>query len=176
MSTVSRGFRGRRRPSAELPPGQYLVEDFPVLSAGPTPDIDLADWELAITSETDEQRRWDWAGFRALPSEQVTVDLHCVTHWSKLGTTWEGVSLDTLLDRDLAIATLCRWLHGGRPDTADGHLVAAKSGTSAGLPPPNWQIPARSDSPAAGAAPPCPGVQGCPGLVRRGAASRPASD
>jgi DMSO/TMAO reductase YedYZ molybdopterin-dependent catalytic subunit len=97
MGTVSRGFRGRRRPTAELPPGQYLVEDFPVLSAGPTPDIDLQDWEFAITSETDEQRRWDWAGFRALPSEPVTVDLHCVTHWSKLGTSWEGVSLDTLL-------------------------------------------------------------------------------
>jgi hypothetical protein len=56
MSTVSRGFRGRRRPSAELPPGQYLVQDFPVLSAGPTPDIDLGDWELTITSETGEQR------------------------------------------------------------------------------------------------------------------------
>jgi len=99
MGTVSRGFRGRReRPSAELPPGQYLVEDFPVLSAGPTPSVDLADWELVITSETDEQRRWDWTAFRALPSEQVTVDLHCVTHWSKLGTTWEGVPLDTLLD------------------------------------------------------------------------------
>ena len=92
MGTVSRGFRGRRRPSVELPPGQYLVEDFPVLSAGPTPDIDLADWELAIASETDEQRRWDWDGFRALPSEQVAVDLHCVTHWSKLQTSWEGVS------------------------------------------------------------------------------------
>ena len=76
MSTVSRGFRGRRRPTAELPPGQYLVQDFPVLSAGPTPSIDLADWELAITSETDEQRRWDWDGFRNLPSEPVTVDLH----------------------------------------------------------------------------------------------------
>ena len=48
MSTVSRGFRGRRRPSAELPPGQYLVEDFPVLSAGPTPSIDLEDWEFVI--------------------------------------------------------------------------------------------------------------------------------
>jgi hypothetical protein len=75
-----------------------MVEDFPVLSAGPTPSIDLADWELAITSETDEQRRWDWDGLRALPSEQVTVDVHCVTHWSKLGTMWEGVSLDTLLE------------------------------------------------------------------------------
>ena len=92
MSSVSRGFRGRRRPSAELPPGQYLVEDFPVLSAGPTPSIDLEDWELVITSETDEQRRWDWDGFRALPSEPVTADLHCVTHWSKLATTWEGVA------------------------------------------------------------------------------------
>jgi DMSO/TMAO reductase YedYZ molybdopterin-dependent catalytic subunit len=75
MGTVSRGFKGRRRPSAEPPPGQYLVEDFPVLSAGPTPSINLADWELTIISETDERRRWDWAGFQALPSEPVTVDL-----------------------------------------------------------------------------------------------------
>jgi YD repeat-containing protein len=99
MGTVSPGFKGRgRRPSAELPPGQYLVEDFPVLSAGPTPDIDLQDWELTITNETGEQQRWDWNGFRNLPSEPITVDIHCVTHWSKLGTTWEGVSLDTLLE------------------------------------------------------------------------------
>jgi hypothetical protein len=80
MSTVSRGFRGRGlRPSVELPPGQYLVEDFLVLSAGPTPSIDLEDWELAITSETDQQRRSTWQEFHALPSQQVTVDLHCVT-------------------------------------------------------------------------------------------------
>jgi hypothetical protein len=59
---------GRRRPTAELPPGQYLVEDFPVLSAGPTPSIDLEDWEFTVTSETAEQRRWDWAAFQALPS------------------------------------------------------------------------------------------------------------
>jgi DMSO/TMAO reductase YedYZ molybdopterin-dependent catalytic subunit len=97
MGTVSRGFKGRR-PSAELPPGQYLVEDFPVLSAGPTPDINLQDWELTITNETGERQRWDWTSFRALPSEPVTVDIHCVTHWSKLHTTWEGVSLDTLLE------------------------------------------------------------------------------
>jgi DMSO/TMAO reductase YedYZ molybdopterin-dependent catalytic subunit len=99
MSTVSRGFRGRRRPSAELPPGQYLVEDFPVLSAGPTPDIDHGDWELTITTQTGQQQRWDGKGFRALESEPVTVDLHCVTHWSKQATAWEGVSLDRLLDQ-----------------------------------------------------------------------------
>jgi hypothetical protein len=99
MSTVSPGFKGRRRPSAELPPGQSLVEDFPVLSAGPTPTIDLQDWELTLTNETTERQRWDWNGFCALPSEPVTVDLHCVTHWSKLHTSWEGVSLDTLLEQ-----------------------------------------------------------------------------
>src|SRR5918995_4455983 len=71
MSAVSRGFRGRRRPSAELPPGQYLVQDFPVLSAGPTPSIDLADWALTITNETGDQQRWDWNGFRGLPTEAV---------------------------------------------------------------------------------------------------------
>jgi DMSO/TMAO reductase YedYZ molybdopterin-dependent catalytic subunit len=99
MGIVSPGFRGRRgRAGPELPPGQYLVEDFPVLSAGPTPRVDLDDWELTVTTETGERRRWDWAAFRALPSEPVTVDIHCVTKWSKLGTTWEGVSLDTLLD------------------------------------------------------------------------------
>jgi DMSO/TMAO reductase YedYZ molybdopterin-dependent catalytic subunit len=70
-----------------------------VLSAGPTPRVDLGDWEFVITSETGEQHRWDWNAFRALPSEEVTVDIHCVTKWSKLGTTWEGVSLDTLFER-----------------------------------------------------------------------------
>jgi DMSO/TMAO reductase YedYZ molybdopterin-dependent catalytic subunit len=99
MSIVSRGFSGRRRPADQkLPPGQYLTTDFPVLSAGPTPRIPLDQWEFAITTETGASRRWDWKAFRALPVEQITVDLHCVTRWSKLGTTWEGVSLDTLLD------------------------------------------------------------------------------
>jgi|SRR6266540_4252612 hypothetical protein len=76
MSTVSPGFRGRRRPSAELPPGQYLVEDFPVLSAGPTPTIDLDDWEFTITNETGLQQRWDWAAFRALPHRGQKMSSH----------------------------------------------------------------------------------------------------
>ena len=97
MGIVSRGFTGRGRSTPDLPPGQYLTEDFPVLSAGPTPRIDVDDWTFTITTETGEARRWDWQTFRALPTETPTVDLHCVTRWSKLGTTWEGVSLDTLL-------------------------------------------------------------------------------
>ncbi|HWG63067.1 MAG TPA: sulfite oxidase-like oxidoreductase [Streptosporangiaceae bacterium] len=98
MGIISRGFSGRRRDGGEkLPPGQYLVKDFPVLSAGPTPRLDTSSWELRIRTETGQERSWDWAAFQALPSEDVTTDLHCVTKWSKLGTGWRGVSLDTLL-------------------------------------------------------------------------------
>jgi DMSO/TMAO reductase YedYZ molybdopterin-dependent catalytic subunit len=96
---ISRDFRGRRRGEAEpdrLPPGQYLTDDFPVLSAGPTPHTPLEAWTFSVVSG-DEQKSWTWDEFRALPSETVTADIHCVTRWSKLDTTWEGVSVDTLL-------------------------------------------------------------------------------
>ena len=101
MSFVSRGFKGRRREEGEsgrVPPGQYLVDDFPVLSAGPTPRTPLADWSFTIDGEVSDTRRWTWEEFRALPSETVTKDIHCVTKWSKLDTVWEGVSVDVLLD------------------------------------------------------------------------------
>ncbi len=98
MAVVSRGFGGRRRSAdVELPPGQYLTEDFPVLSAGPTPQISQDRWTFTITSESGEQRSWTWAELTALPTEEFTVDLHCVTRWSKLGTHWRGISLDTVL-------------------------------------------------------------------------------
>ena len=98
MGIVSPGFKGRRRSEREkLPPGQYLVTDFPVLSAGPTPKVDTSSWKFSITSEAGLLHSWDWAEFQSLPSEEIHVDLHCVTKWSKLGTTWRGVSLDTLL-------------------------------------------------------------------------------
>ena len=98
---VSRGFTGRRRAAAadaaRVPPGQYTTADFPVLSAGPTPNVSPADWTFSIDGGT-EPKRWTWDEFRALPTERVTVDIHCVTKWSKLDTPWEGVSVDTLLD------------------------------------------------------------------------------
>ena len=100
MAFVSRGFKGRRRDEADperVPPGQYVEHDFPVLSAGPTPHVDLAEWDFELVGATDEPRRWSWEEFRALPSETITRDIHCVTKWSKLDTTWEGVSVDTLL-------------------------------------------------------------------------------
>ena len=101
MPIISRGFKGRRGddgPSDRVPPGQYVTRDFPVLSAGPTPRTPLDQWDFTIVGEVDELHRWTWDEFRALPSEEVTVDIHCVTKWSKLDTTWQGVSVDTLLD------------------------------------------------------------------------------
>jgi DMSO/TMAO reductase YedYZ molybdopterin-dependent catalytic subunit len=100
MSRVTPGFRGRRRDATgaegRVPPGQYLTDDFPVLSAGPTPHTPLDQWTLSIDGASTP-KSWTWDEFRALPTEKVTVDIHCVTRWSKLDTAWEGVSLQTLL-------------------------------------------------------------------------------
>src|SRR5215831_21112168 len=98
MSLVSRGFHRRREAGPDpgrVPPGQYVTHDFPVLSAGPTPHTPLDRWRFSIENG-GVLRTWTWEAFRALPSEPVTADIHCVTRWSKLDTTWEGVSVDTL--------------------------------------------------------------------------------
>jgi DMSO/TMAO reductase YedYZ molybdopterin-dependent catalytic subunit len=101
MPHISRGFRGRRRRDVDpsrVPPGQYVVDDFPVLSAGPTPRTPADDWSFTIDGAVEQPRSWTWQEFIALASETFTVDIHCVTKWSKLGTGWTGVSVDTLLD------------------------------------------------------------------------------
>jgi DMSO/TMAO reductase YedYZ molybdopterin-dependent catalytic subunit len=99
---ITRGFRGRPRRDEgggdRVPPGQYVTDDFPVLSAGPTPHTPLAEWTFSIVGEVDEPRRWTWDDFGALPRETITRDIHCVTKWSKFDTVWEGVSVDTLLE------------------------------------------------------------------------------
>jgi DMSO/TMAO reductase YedYZ molybdopterin-dependent catalytic subunit len=101
MTPISRGFRGRRAEvdPSRLPPGQYLVTDFPVLSAGPTPHTPLDQWSFTVRGAVQEPVSWSWEEFLALPAETPTVDIHCVTKWSKLDTHWKGVSLDTLLER-----------------------------------------------------------------------------
>ncbi len=101
MSFVSRGFHGRRRNDvdpARVPPGQYVTSDFPVLSAGPTPHTPLDRWNFEIDGALESPRSWSWSEFRALPTETISADIHCVTKWSKLDTAWRGVSIDTLLD------------------------------------------------------------------------------
>jgi len=102
MPTFSRGFHGRPRRAdvdpSRVPPGQYVVEDFPVLSAGPTPRTATDAWSFTIQGAVDEAATWTWEQFTALEQETFTVDIHCVTKWSKLGTTWTGVSVDALLE------------------------------------------------------------------------------
>jgi DMSO/TMAO reductase YedYZ molybdopterin-dependent catalytic subunit len=76
---------------ARLPPGQYLTEKWPVLHAGSVPKVDLATWTLSITGEVERPLMLTWAELRELPSREVTVDIHCVTRWSRFDTTFKGV-------------------------------------------------------------------------------------
>jgi DMSO/TMAO reductase YedYZ molybdopterin-dependent catalytic subunit len=97
---ITRGFRSRRQeqnPQGRVPPGQYVTTDFPVLSAGPTPDIKVADWTLALQAGGSLIGKWSWAEFEALPQTTLKTDIHCVTKWSKLDTAWQGVTFDDLL-------------------------------------------------------------------------------
>lgn len=98
---VSRGFKGKRRKEGfedRTPPGQHIVDDFPVLSAGPTPKIDLSKWEMKLEGLVENPISYSWKEFLALPAENFKNDIHCVTTWSKLDTKWRGVSIDTLLE------------------------------------------------------------------------------
>ena len=116
MPPISRGFFGRRADvdPSRLPPGQYLTHDFPVLSAGPTPRLDLDTWAFEVTGATEQPRSWTWEELNALPMETVTRDIHCVTKWSKLDTVWTGVSLDVLLDGiDTAATHVMAHSYGG---------------------------------------------------------------
>jgi DMSO/TMAO reductase YedYZ molybdopterin-dependent catalytic subunit len=97
---TTRGFTGRPRAtdlSSRIPPGQHLEEDFPVLSAGPTPRIRIADWTFTLKVGPRPVKSWSWTEFNALPMTQMTRDIHCVTTWSKLDTAWEGVLVDDIL-------------------------------------------------------------------------------
>jgi DMSO/TMAO reductase YedYZ molybdopterin-dependent catalytic subunit len=117
MSPISRGFTGRRRPVADparVPPGQYVTDDFPVLSAGPTPHTPLDEWSFTIHGAVEQPVSWTWEELLALPADAVTVDIHCVTKWSKLDTSWRGVSVDTLLERvDSEAEHVTAWSDGG---------------------------------------------------------------
>jgi DMSO/TMAO reductase YedYZ molybdopterin-dependent catalytic subunit len=142
MSFVTRGFGGRGRgdaPAGRVPPGQYATLDFPVLSAGPTPVIPTEEWRLAIIGVGGDERVLTWDGLMALPQREMTVDIHCVTKWTKLDTTWVGVMLDDLLATgDLGGARhLLAHSHGGYTtnvplaDVVEGRAMVAH--TYAGL-------------------------------------------
>ena len=97
---ATRGFTGHRQPQIpgeRVPPGQHTVQDFPVLSAGPTPRIALENWTFTLKAGPKPVKTWNWAEFNSLPQTNVTRDIHCVTTWSKLNTSWDGVLIDDIL-------------------------------------------------------------------------------
>lgn len=99
MSIINSGFGGRRASSdARLPPGQTLAEDWPVLTAGPTPNVRDDQWSFTIQTETGVEHTWDWDALHELGVEDIVTDIHCVTHWSKLDMAWRGVSLDKIFE------------------------------------------------------------------------------
>jgi len=101
------GIFGRREEEerfkleGRVPPGQSLTNKFPVLHYGPVPRFNAATWDFRIYGEVEQEMRWTWDEFNQLPRSQITMDIHCVTRWSKFDTLWEGVSVQTLVDRAL---------------------------------------------------------------------------
>ncbi|MDE2639982.1 MAG: sulfite oxidase-like oxidoreductase [Chloroflexota bacterium] len=81
-----------------MPPGQRLTEQWPVLTYGATPRVELRDWSLRVWGEVEREAEWNWEQFRALGTEERTNDIHCVTHWSRFDNTWEGVLIATILE------------------------------------------------------------------------------
>ncbi len=96
MALITRGFAGRgsRQRDDRLPPGQTAVDDWPVLTAGATPQVDQDEWRFTVRTESGDSHVWNWDEFRGLGLEDIHTDIHCVTHWSKLAMQWRGVPLD----------------------------------------------------------------------------------
>lgn len=124
MST--RGFGGRRpaAPAGRVPPGQSLTDDFPVLSAGPTPRVDLAAWRFELKLGPRVLKAWTWDEFQRLPQTRQVVDIHCVTTWSKLDTAWQGVLVDDLL-ADAGLAAPTAWVLAHSVDGYSTNVPAA---------------------------------------------------
>ncbi len=84
-----------------LPPGQAYTQRFPVLHYGPVPGFNPATWDFRVWGEIEKPFKLNWEEFNKLPRTQLTMDIHCVTRWSKFDTLWEGVSVRTLVEQGL---------------------------------------------------------------------------
>ncbi len=117
MGTPNRGFLGRHRPARDerLPPGQYDTgSDWPVLTAEVTPTIDTARWTMRVDGLVGHEQTWTWDDLHALPASEYRGDIHCVTTWSKLGTSFGGISVDVLLE-------------AAHPDPSATHVLATST-------------------------------------------------
>ncbi len=91
-------------PESRVPPGQFLTNKFPVLTYGPTPKVKLETWKFKVFGLVEQPLELNWEGFNQLPWTTITADFHCVTQWSALDNTWEGVQLDHLLSLAIPLA------------------------------------------------------------------------
>ena len=89
LGRITRLNPDRVRPDA--PPGQFVTDKFPVLTFGPTPRIDLDAWQFKVFGLVDEEITLDWQQFNDLPQVTLDAEFHCVTQWSKLQNTWQGI-------------------------------------------------------------------------------------
>ncbi|HEX7567855.1 MAG TPA: sulfite oxidase-like oxidoreductase [Anaerolineaceae bacterium] len=89
------------RQEGRMPPGQSYTQRFPVLHYGPVPDFNPATWDFKVTGEIEKPFQLSWDEFNKLPRTKITMDIHCVTRWSKFDTVWEGVAVQTLIDASL---------------------------------------------------------------------------
>ena len=108
--------------SSRLPPGQYVTDRFPVLHAGVTPKVKLADWDFSVEGLVGEPVTWSYQDLLDLPQSERTFDIHCVTKWTKLDTTWRGVAVTEVMSRI-------------QPAPGSSHvLVLAEQGFTANIP------------------------------------------
>lgn len=94
-------IESQMKSEGRLPPGQSLTQKFPVLHYGPVPEFDPLTWDFRLWGEVEKPLNLTWEEFNQLPRRKITMDIHCVTRWSKFDTTWEGVSLKDLIDLGL---------------------------------------------------------------------------
>lgn len=103
-----RGGSPRSTPApGRVPPGQRVVNNFPVLDLGTRPRLDTADWSLEVSGRVEQPLHLDWEAFRALPETAFTADIHCVTRWSRLDVPWLGVAVRTVLEQARPLADAC---------------------------------------------------------------------
>ena len=95
---ISRRSKDREKYGNRLPPGQKVVEDWPVLTYAGTPKIDLDKWRLRVFGAVEKEVEFTWDQFTALPATKVVCDIHCVTAWSRMDNEFEGVAFRELLN------------------------------------------------------------------------------
>jgi len=94
---INKSFHPTRKNSDRLPPGQYEVKDFPVLSLGPTPKVSENEFKLTVSGLVENPISWTFEELQKLPIVEIEKDIHCVTKWSKFDTHWSGVWLDEII-------------------------------------------------------------------------------